>query len=248
MSKNVLVVAAHPDDEILGCGATICKHTKQGDVVHIIIMAEGLTSRDDKRDVNIHKNDLVYLHTISQKVADLMGVRKLILGGFPDNRMDSVNLLDVVKVVEKEMQEFEPDIVYTHHFGDVNIDHRIVHDAVITACRSYPGQTVKTLLFFEILSSTEWQMQCGAKVFCPTWFEEVSKDDFKRKEEALHLYSGEMRNFPHSRSYETVLHLAQYRGSSIGVQYAEAYELGRYVNISPPPPHTHTTPNRDVNL
>lgn len=228
MGKKVLVVAAHPDDEILGCGGAVLRHIAEGDVVHTMIMAEGLTSRDETRDVDGRSGELLALHMQAERAADFMGVEKLILHGFPDNRMDEVALLDVVKKIEAEVEEFQPEIVYTHHAGDVNIDHRIVHDAVVTVCRSLPGQSVKTILFFETVSSTEWQPSRSHPVFAPNWYVDIEKF-MEKKIEALRFYASEMREYPHPRSYEGIEILAKQRGITVGVKYAEAFVLGRMV-------------------
>lgn len=228
MNKRVLVVAAHPDDEVLGVGGTIINHAKDGDNVHIMIMAEGITSRNEKRDAESARDELAALHAKCSEVAKILGAEKLIMCKFPDNRMDSVDLLDVVKEIEREVDSFKPDTVYTHHAGDVNIDHTVTHNAVVTACRSLPSCGVKTILFFETLSSTEWQMQTSDKVFCPNWFVDVS-ETFEKKKKILHLYESEMREFPHTRSYKTVECLAHFRGSIVGVEYAEAFMLGRNI-------------------
>ncbi len=234
MNKKVLVVAAHPDDEVLGVGGTILSHAKAGDTIHIMIMAEGITSRSEKRDVEGASRELAELHAKCKKVSEALGAEKLIMCKFPDNRMDGVELLDVVKEIEKEVDYFEPDIVYTHHAGDVNVDHTLTHNAVITACRSMPGCSVKTILFFETLSSTEWQMQTSDKIFYPNWFVDIS-DSFEEKQKVLHLYESEMREFPHTRSYKAIENLAHLRGCTAGTEYAEAFMLGRNIvrNVQP---------------
>lgn len=229
MNDRVLVVAAHPDDEVLGCGGAILKHVFRADSVRILIMAEGLTSRDLTRDTVGHKEDLAHLHESSALAAKCLGAEGVRLCLFPDNRMDSVDLLDIVKEVEKEIEVFKPNIIYTHHAGDVNIDHRITHDAVVTACRPLPDCPVETLLFFEVLSSTEWQSPSPDRVFAPNWFVDIG-DELDKKLETLHCYASEMREFPHPRSYEGVKALAAYRGISIGRKYAEAFLLGRKIN------------------
>ncbi len=226
MKKSVLVVAAHPDDEVLGCGATIAKHAKAGDAVHVLILAEGLTSRDAVRDKAKHKAGLSALTFSAQKANRLLGVRSLFFEGFPDNRMDSVDRLDIVKAIEAVKKKVKPVIIYTHHADDVNIDHRCVHDAVTAACRPQPRETVKTLLFFETPSSTEWQMRGKRGVFHPNWFEDVSST-LSVKMKALKAYHSEMRPWPHARSYRAIESLARWRGSSMGTQAAEAFVLGR---------------------
>ena len=228
MNKRILVVAAHPDDEILGCGGTILKHIANGDTVHTIIMAEGLTSRDMQRNVKKYDVELEVLHSEAVQAARFMGVEKVIINNFPDNRMDTVALLDVVKKIEIEVDDFQPEIVYTHHAGDVNIDHMITHDAVITACRSLPGQAVRRILFFETLSSTEWQMPTSDKIFLPNWYVDIG-DFLGKKLEALRFYESEMRIYPHSRSYKAIEILAKQRGFTVGKEYAEAFSLGRMI-------------------
>ena len=141
--QKILVVVAHPDDEILGCGGTIVKHTLNGDEVHVIIMAEGITSRDNTRNIDFRNDELETLHKRTRQASKIMGVKSVKLYNFPDNRMDSIDLLDIIKMIETTIKKIKPDVVYTHHAGDVNIDHKITHDAVITACRPLPEQSVK---------------------------------------------------------------------------------------------------------
>ena len=142
--------------------------------------------------------------------------------------MDAINRLEVIKVIEAAIAEHQPERIYTHHAGDVNIDHRCIHDAVVTACRPVPGHPVNTLLFFEVASSTEWQPPGSGPVFGPTWFEDVSQTlDYKLQ--ALEAYRSEMRAWPHSRSMEALEHLARWRGATVGVAAAEAFVLGRRV-------------------
>lgn len=228
MNRKVLIVAAHPDNEILGVGGTVLRHVAEGDTVHVMILAEGLTSRDDHRDLAACKDELALLHSATKKAADFMGVQKVLIGDFPDNCMDTVALLEVVKSVEAEINSFVPDLVYTHHAGDVNIDHKITHDAVLTACRPLPGQSVNQILFFETLSSTEWQIMTSDKIFIPNYYVDI-ESYIEKKLEALHYYETEMRQYPHSRSYEAIKILAQYRGFTIGKLAAEAFEVGRII-------------------
>lgn len=226
MRKSVLVVAAHPDDEVLGCGATMAKHARDGDTVSVLIMAEGITSRDISRDPQKRKLELQELSVAAKAANRILGVKNLALHDFPDNRMDSVNLLDLVKLVEEQIQKHKPTVVYTHYGWDVNVDHQLTHDAVLTACRPMPGQPVKTLLFFEVASSTEWRPASSAPPFAPNWFTDISKT-LPAKLKALKSYSREMRPWPHARSIKALEHLARWRGATIGVEAAEAFVLGR---------------------
>jgi LmbE family N-acetylglucosaminyl deacetylase len=224
--QNVLVIAAHPDDEVLGCGGTIAKHVKNGDDVTVVILAEGITSRDSVRDKDKRAKKLSHLASVAIKANNILGVKKILMHNFPDNRMDSLDRLDVIKTVEHFINKFNPLIVYTHHSGDVNIDHRIIHEAVVTACRPIPGFCVKQLLFFEIASSTEWQPSLSNFYFMPNWFVDISEFiDLKMK--ALDAYSSEMREYPHARSLKALEHLARWRGASVGVEAAEAFGVGR---------------------
>ena len=228
MAKKVLVVAAHPDDEVLGVGGTILRHTTEGDTVRILLLAEGLTSRADRRDIAECRDELDALHVNAQRVADALGAESTQLCNFPDNRMDEVMLLDVVKQIEHILDTYRPDVIYTHHGGDVNIDHQRTHEAVVTACRSFPGQCAHELYFFETPSSTEWQMMRANRVFLPTLYVDIAMI-LEKKLEVLHLYESEMRSYPHTRSYEAVEALARWRGATAGVIAAEAFEIGRVV-------------------
>lgn len=231
MNKSILVIAAHPDDEVLGCGGTMARHAQAGDEVHVAILAEGITSRDDQRKREVIETELSVLKRASQKANDLLGVKSLVRHDFPDNRMDSLARLDVIKVVEGFIERFQPAVVYTHYSGDVNIDHRRTHEAVVVACRPMPGnQLVRTLLFFEIASSTEWQPPASGSPFMPNWFVDISETlDLKLK--SLEAYESEMRAWPHARSLAALEHLARWRGATIGVEAAEAFVLGRTLII-----------------
>ncbi|WP_445636141.1 PIG-L deacetylase family protein [Nostoc sp. DSM 114161] len=221
-----MVIGAHPDDEVLGCGGTIAKHIQQGDRVDVLILAEGATSRTPQRDRQKLQNELSALAEAAHQASEILGVTSLKLHDFPDNRMDSCNLLDIIKVIEQEIIKYQPDTIYTHHNGDVNIDHRRIHEAVITATRPIPGSTVKTLLFFEVASSTEWQTPGSAPAFTPNWFVDIS-ETLSLKLKALVVYESEMRPWPHARSMEALEHLARWRGASVGLKAAEAFVLGR---------------------
>ena len=225
---SILVVAAHPDDEVLGCGASIAKWTEAGEEVHVVILAEGVTCRDSVRNPESRIEKLSALEKSAQSAGKTLGVSSVRLLNFPDNRMDSVDRLEVIKIVEEQIKLVKPETVVTHHTGDVNIDHQITHQAVVTACRPQPRESVRRLLVFEVPSSTEWQPPSSALAFQPNWFEDVS-GTINRKLQALEAYSSEMRPWPHSRSMQTVEHLARWRGASVGVEAAEAFMLLREV-------------------
>ncbi len=228
MKNKILVVAAHPDDEFLGCGGTLINHTIKGDKIGIFILSEGFTSRDKNRNVNKRKKDLSNLKKSAKRIASKINAKFIKFGSFPDNRMDSVDFLDVVKKVEDVIKNFKPNIIYTHHPNDLNIDHGIVHKAVITAARPQPKYCVKKILMFEILSSTNWTTKFTKKktLFNPNYYVDISKT-LTKKLKLLRYYTSEMKKWPHSRSIKAVKVLANYRGSSVGVNAAEAFELVR---------------------
>ena len=173
-NRRIAVIAAHPDDEVLGCGATIARHAAAGDEVHILILAEGATSRDSSRDAPSRANELVSLRAAGSSAARILGAKSIDWADFPDNRMDTVALLDVVKRVEAFLGQHLPEVIYTHHAGDMNVYHFITQRAVMTALRPLPGARFRTVLQFEIASSTEWGAPATATPFVPQWFEDIS--------------------------------------------------------------------------
>ena len=223
---SVLVVAAHPDDEILGCGGVLAAHAARGDTVHVLIVAEGATSRGAHREPEGRKRELTRLKAAASRAASVIGAEEPRMLGLPDNRLDSMPLLDVIKPIEAVVEAVLPEIVYTHHAGDLNIDHRIVHQAVMTACRPVPGASVRAIYAFETVSSTEWQT-AGERFLPQRW---VDIEPFLgRKLRALEAYKVEMRSFPHARSIEAVDALARVRGASAGLKAAECFMVVREV-------------------
>lgn len=225
MSERILVVAAHPDDEVLGCGGTLALLAGRGAQLHVAFLADGVFSRDS---VPGQEEELEARRAAARKACDVLGVQSVSFGDFPDNRMDGVTLLDIVKPVETLIVRHRPDTVFTHHAGDVNIDHRRTHEAVVVACRPQQGHPVRTLLFFEIPSSTEWQPPGSAPAFVPNWFVDVSAT-LERKLIALDAYAAELRPWPHPRSKPGVEYMARWRGATIGADAAEAFVLGRHL-------------------
>ncbi len=226
--NKILVIAAHPDDEVLGCGGTIAQHCVNGDEVHILIMAEGITSRDMNRDVSGRHSDLEILKKAAYAAKEILGASSLTIENYPDNRLDSIDMIEIIKKIEFNIQKYNPSIIYTHYAGDLNLDHKIVNNAVAVACRPLPGAAVKTILFFEIPSSTEWQIIGSGASFSPNWFVDI-EETFAIKMKALECYSSELRPWPHPRSPEAIRHLASWRGASVGVECAEAFVLGRNI-------------------
>lgn len=226
--SSILVIAAHPDDEVLGAGGAIARWSNEGQSVHILIMAEGVTSRSIA-GAKSPLSELSELVECAKRSAKILGAASIDFVNLPDNRMDSLALLDVIKPIEAKIDTLLPHTVVTHQPNCLNIDHQITNRAAVTACRGLPGASVKTMLFFESPSSSEWQVPGAGLSFQPNWYVNI-ESTIEIKMAALKEYDCEMRSFPHARSYETVRHLAHLRGSHAGLKAAEAFSLGR--NIS----------------
>jgi len=226
-ASSILVVAAHPDDEILGCGATASRLIAHGHRVHFAILGEGLTSRHAKRS-EAEKSDLENLHHQTRAAAAKVGVTEVSTYSLPDNRLDTVPLLEVVKIVENLIERLQPEIIYTHHDGDLNVDHGVIHRAVLTATRPLPGNPVREIYAFEVPSSTEWAFGRGQAGFSPNVFVDVTRT-LEAKIAAMECYRSETREFPHPRSAQALRAIAARWGSVAGFCAAEAFELVRSI-------------------
>jgi LmbE family N-acetylglucosaminyl deacetylase len=220
--SSILVIAAHPDDEVLGCGGFIANRVKSGADVVVAFMSDGVTSRQS----NLGVQEIESRRNAAVSAAEVLGVSDVSFADFPDNRLDASPLLEIIKKIEVVVERVAPQTVLTHFGGDLNIDHRIVNQAVLTACRPVPKHCVKEILFFEVPSSTEWQVPIEGEAFAPNWFEDISRT-LELKTKALKSYEHELREWPHPRSIRAVEHLAHWRGASCGVDAAEAFVLGR---------------------
>ncbi len=219
---SVLVIAAHPDDEVLGCGGTIARLAREGEAVYIGILGEGHTSRYASREA-ADGAAVEALRAGSRHAAELLGARDLFLHGLPDNRFDTVALLDVVKIIEDLIDKLGPDVIYTQHGGDLNIDHACTYRATLTAARPMAGRSIRAVYAYEVASSTEWAFQRFSPVFQPNAFVDIS-ETLDRKIEAMQAYESEARAFPHPRSPEALRANAARWGSVIGRRAAEAFE------------------------
>jgi LmbE family N-acetylglucosaminyl deacetylase len=219
---TVLVVAAHPDDEVLGAGATCAKHVDDGDDVHAVIVSEGATSRYEDGMASA-------LRTAAARSAELIGFASLTFLELPDQRLDTLALIDVTQRLEPIVERLRPSSVYTHVPVDVNTDHGIVARATWTACRPYSAPYVKRLLAFETPSSTEWAWPLPDSVFTPQWFEDVG-GTIERKLEAMACYESELRDYPHPRSLQALRERAAGWGSRCGVAFAEPFAVLRVVS------------------
>lgn len=225
MSKKILVISAHPDDEILGCGGTIARLVRKGYNAYTLILGEGVTSRDVQRNIEKRKEELRDLKKQAKDANKILGVKEVFFCNFPDNRFDTIPLLDIAKKVEEIKNKVKPDIVFTHYKNDLNIDHQIVYKAVITATRPLPEETVSEIYSFEVLSSTEYNYPLS---FSPDVFFDI-KNTFELKLDAMKKYSIELKTFPHPRSIDVIKLTARTKGAMVNLEYAEAFKLVRMV-------------------
>ncbi len=198
-------------------------------VVHVVILGEGITSRSDVRDVDVWKNELNTHRQNIKNAQFVIGYHSISIHNFPDNRFDSVALLDIVKVVENEKKAFNPEIIFTHHGGDLNIDHRRTFESVITACRPMKDEQVKIIITFETPSGTEWRSPSDPHHFLPNLFISVTQSDIDAKIKGMESYEFECRKYPHPRSPEAIKIQAQRWGTVVGTNFAEAFCLIRSI-------------------
>ena len=219
-----LTIAAHPDDEILGCGATMARLSSEGHEVHILILGEGATSRHTEPGAGALQ--VTELRTQAEKAGRVLGAASVIVENLPDNKFDDLPMLDIVRMVERHVTDLKPSAIFTHHGSDLNIDHRLTAQAVVTATRTMAGTPVKEVLAFHIPSSTEWSFGVTGQPFKPDVFFDVT-DHMAAKINAMELYAGETREFPHPRSPEALDAISKTWGSTAGFAAAEAFELVR---------------------
>jgi len=216
---NILVVAAHPDDELLGVGGTIASHIAKGDSVKVAVMCEGFSSRyNGDWDTEVRKQ--------AKQAAQILGVTDLVLGNLPDQRLDTVPLYELTKQVGQLIADAQPEVIYTHFGGDINHDHRKLTEAVLVSARPYSAPSVREVLMFETPSSTEWGSPTLAPPFLANVYVDVT-DFFEQKIRAFSCYSAEVRPSPHPRSLQALADRARFWGSVINRPCAEAFVLVR---------------------
>ena len=221
MSRQVLVVAAHPDDELLGLGGTVARHVSQDDRVTFAILA-------DASSVRYENETMKTVRRCALEAAHRLGVADVRFAGMPDQRLDVAPIIEITQWIEGVLREVHPQIVYTHHRGDINRDHRVVHEGVLTAARPYSATYLERILCFETPSSTEWSGPYVDDSFIPNVFVDITSH-LERKLSAMSAYSTELRSFPHPRSLEALGARAAHWGTLIGVTAAEPFMLVREV-------------------
>lgn len=221
MNKNILIIAAHSDDETLGCGGTISKLAQMGHNITALFMTDGISSRgtSTKKEAKKRKEN-------SEHAAQILGISQTIQLDFPDNGMDTIPLLQIIKVIEENILKFQPHTIFTHYLHDLNIDHAIVAKATLTATRPLYRTSVKKVLGYEVNSSTEWAF-CSPQ-FSPNYFVNIS-ETFEKKISAIQIYTNEFQKCPHPRSIEGITGLASLRGNAAGYKYAEAFKIYRFM-------------------
>jgi len=218
--KKILIVAAHPDDEVLGCGGVIAKQILKGADIQVVFMADGISSR------GFSEESLVARKESCIRALKILGVNKEpIFFDLKDNQLDAYPLLELVQKIEKILTKFKPDAIYTHSYHDLNVDHQIAFKAVMTAARPSSYPFIREIYSFEILSSSEWSL---TKRFNPNYFVDITSH-LSKKVDAFKCYSSELNNFPNPRSVEAIKSLAKIRGSEVGVAAAETFEIIRLV-------------------
>ena len=223
-----MVVVAHPDDELLGCGATMHKLIHEFNcIIHAVILGEGITSRSEKRDPTSWSKELAMHRLNIETAAQSIGYASNGIYNLPDNRFDTVALLDIIKLIENEKNTFQPEIIFTHHGGDLNIDHQRTFEAVLTATRPLQNEKVNTIITFETPSGTEWRASSDPKHFIPNLFIEVSVENLNAKIKGMEAYEFEKREYPHPRSPEALEILSKRYGIMMGGNYYEAYQIIR---------------------
>ena len=232
---RILILVAHPDDEVLGMGGTILRHSQKGDLVKVVYFATGISSRrstnyknnatyEQEENSDIIQKEIQELQNDAKKSCKILGVKDMEFYDLPDNEMDSIPLLKVIKIVENEIKKSKPDRIYTHHYNDLNIDHRVLFNATLTACRPADDK-IKELVTFEVPSSTEWNYPFR---FNPNYFVNITRQ-LSSKVRAMNSYKNEIRNFPHPRSSESLKIIAKKWGSVSGNKAAEAFEIIRRI-------------------
>ena len=234
---KVLVIVAHPDDEVLGMGGTLRKLSVKNHDIKVVFLATGIAARrsdkfrnETKYEINktlIKKMEeqIKKLRLDAKRALKILGIKNIEFFNFPDNEMDMVSNLEITKTIENIIKKFKPDVIYTHTKNDINVDHRAIFNATITATRPSTRVNVKKVICFEVPSSSEWNF---GDTFSPNIFVDI-KRELSYKKKAIQAYKTELKKFPHPRSTKAVIALSNLRGSEISVNHAEAFKIFRAV-------------------
>ena len=225
--RRVLIISAHPDDEILGCGGFIAKYSPHGVVFKILFIGEGSTCRFDNPNSDEALKAIESRNRSASEALAILGVKDIEFSNLACGRFDQIPIILINKIIEKSIAEFIPDLVLTHSSCDANNDHKIVCNATIMATRPGAQNHVKTVMSYEILSSSEWSF---CQTFSPNYFEALSEVEVEAKWNALSLYESEIKNYPFPRSRDGIKTLAMMRGMQAGFRFAEAFQLIRKLN------------------
>ncbi|MBN38064.1 MAG: GlcNAc-PI de-N-acetylase [Opitutae bacterium] len=227
MMKKILIVAAHPDDDVLGCGGLIAKYSRTKEF-RVVFIGEGSSCRFSREEQQTDKvlSTIRERNDYGKEALGILGVRNYSFHDLPCGRLDQFPILEINKIIEKEISDFEPDTVFTHSEKDTNNDHVVVSRSTMMATRPGAFSCVERVYAYEILSSSEWKF---TEAFEPNYFEELTREQVELKWKSLAAYRSEIKSFPYPRSEEGILTLAKYRGMQGNIFYAEAYKLIRQI-------------------
>lgn len=224
--KNVLVVAPHADDEVLGCGGSIAKHVRSNDTVYVAIMTNAAIGAPELFDVKTL--ELVRAEALASHKT--LGVKKTFFYDFPAPQLEQYPQYKIANVLNSLIKEKEIDIMYIPHKGDLHLDHGVIYNASLVAARPLPGQTVRHIYAYETLSETEWGHPTVDAVFIPRYFNVLNDNDFAIKIKAMECFSSQLKVFPNTRSIKAIEHLSALRGAYVGTNNAESFDIIRSIN------------------
>ena len=225
--NKVLIIAAHPDDEVLGCGGLISKFKKLNVEFKVLFIAEGSSCRFEKIEGSEVQEAIKVRSKAAKEAMSFLGIKDYEFFDFPCGRLDQIPIIEINKIIEKTISEFNPDTIFTHSYLDCNNDHKIVYNSTLISSRPTPKNKILRLYSYEVLSSSEWNF---GDQFQPNFFVTLNNEDLQMKIDSLKIYSLEIGKYPFPRSEQGVKTLAMFRGMQAGVNYAEAFKLIREIN------------------